>query len=168
MTVARTRHPQIFEKSRLKDGYRGILDRAHEDGAVLIRDSGAQNLYIVREDVFGALEATSEEAADFAQLIAAVADVFRPRPAPLVVDRLRLGRLGWAADLSTESFRMFVAEYAIAYQDAVTTGDWATLRQLMVEWRDTALVERDPDLMARLLDPGDADQHRALPRPGTS
>jgi hypothetical protein len=165
MTLAHTRHPQIFEKSRLKDGYRGILDRAHEDGAVLIRDSGAQNLYIVREDVFGALETTFEEAADFAQLMAAVAEVFQPRPRQLVIDRLKLGRLGWAADLTAESFRMFVAEYVVGYHDAVTTGNWSTLRQLLVEWRDTAGVERDPDLMARLLDLGHPDQHADLPRP---
>lgn len=162
MALALRRHPQIFEKSKLKDGYRSILNQAQQDGAVLIRDSGDENLYIVREDIFGAYEIAHEESQDFAQFVAAMEYLVRTKSRP---DALRLGRLSWAADLSIESFRVFVSEYVEAYVRAVHGGQWSALRQLLTEWRDTAALERDADLLADVLDTGTAESHLDLVRP---
>lgn len=162
MTLTLRRHPQIFDRSRLKDGYRGILDRAKEDGAVLIRDAGEENLYIVREDVFGAFESAREESLDFAQFVAGVEHAITKGVPPRAI---LLGRLSWAAELSPESFRLFVTEYVTAFVRAMNSGEWRPLRQLLVEWRDTALIEGDPELFARIVDQGDAKDHEELARP---
>lgn len=162
MTIAIKRHPQSFGSSKLKNEYRGILDQAKVDGAVVVRDQGDDNLYIVREDIFGALEAARDEAQDFAQFVAAVEEAISKK---VPIRALSLGRLSWAADLSQESFRLFVTDYITGFFRAVNSGDWGPLRQLVLEWRDTAAVEADPVLMLRIGDVGDIDENVDIGRP---
>lgn len=38
-------------------------------------------------------------------------------------------------------------------------------RAELLAWRDTTLIEADPDLLSRITDPGHEQDHRALPRP---
>ena len=163
VVVAVRRSPRIFDRSKLKNDYRGILDHAREDGTVLIRDEGAEILYIVKGSVYGHLEAAQAEAQDFAQLVFAMeqaGSATSTRPSPL-----SLGRLSWASDLTAASFRMFVSEYIESFFRAVNRGDWDAHRRMVLAWRDTAAVEADAELMADVLDRGDAATHEDLPRP---
>ncbi|MGH2973464.1 MAG: hypothetical protein ACRDLL_01145 [Solirubrobacterales bacterium] len=163
MALAVRHAPLIFDRSKLKNDYRGILDHAREDGAVLIRDEGAETLYIVRGSVFGHLEAAQAEAQDFAQLVFAVEQANTAgsaRPSPL-----SLGRLSWASDLSAESFPVFVSEYIESFFRAINRGDWDEHRRMVLAWRDTAAVEADPALLADILDRGDAASYVDIPRP---
>ena len=155
--------PLIFDRSKLKNDYRGILDHAREDGAVLIRDEGAETLYIVRGSVYRHLVAAEIEAQDFAQLVFAMAQTSGAgpaRPSPL-----SLGRLSWASDLSAESFQMFVSEYIESFFRAINRGDWEEHRRMVLAWRDTAAVERDPALLAQIMDRADAAANEDIPRP---
>ena len=146
------RHPQIFDRSRLKSGYRGILDRAKADGAVLIRDQDDENLYLVREDLFCAYEIAQAEAQDFSQFVAGLEAAITGKRKP---SALTLGRLSWAAELSPDSFRQFAVEYIGSFLRAVNTSVWDRHHQLLIQWRDTAAIESDPELMARITDRGE-------------
>lgn len=162
MALALRRPTRSFEPSRLKNEYRGILNQALADGAVVIRGRGDDNLYIVREEIFASFEASSSEARDFAQFVAAARSVVKDQPAP---NALSLGRLSWAADLTPESFVEFANDYVDSFFRAINGGDWESHRQLMLEWRETAAIERDPELLARVSETGDRELHRDLPRP---
>jgi hypothetical protein len=162
MALAVKRAPQIFERSRLKNEYRGILDHARADGAVVIRDEGNENLYLVRGVIYGQLEAARAESQTFAQLVYAVERALSTKTRP---DALSLGRLSWASDLRRESFAAFVGEYIESFFRAINDGDWAAHEQMVTAWQDTAVIERDPELMARILDRGPAGDHVELPRP---
>jgi hypothetical protein len=162
MALAVKRAPQIFERSRLKNEYRGILDHARADGAVVIRDEGNENLYLIRGNIYGQLEAARAESQDFAQLVLAVRRALTTNKPP---DALSLGRLSWASDLSDESFSEFVGEYIESFFRAINKGDWAAHERMVTAWQDTAVIERDPELMASILDRGQASDHVELPRP---
>jgi hypothetical protein len=164
ITVGR-RDPAIFERSRLKNEYRSILNQAREDGEVLIRDAGDENLYLVRADRYGAMRESYLEAQDFAQFIVALQGADDAKRAPSAIS---LGRLSWAKELSAPSFREFVREYSDSFFRAINGGDWNRHRQLLIEWRDTAAVESDPDLRQRVMSTGEPQDHEDLPRPSTS
>jgi hypothetical protein len=55
----------------------------------------------------------------------------------------------WLRHLPADSLARFQADFGAAVQ----AGDWPALDQLMVEWRDTALIHADPELYARLANP---------------
>ncbi len=158
------RSTRIFDPSRLKTGYRGILSRAQEDGAVCIRLRDEENLYIVRENIYSNLEVSHEQSQDFAQVVVASRQAMRDCDSgqPQAV---ALGRLSWAADLSPESFHAFMEQYTESFFRAVTDGDWERHGQLILEWKETALVERDPKLVARVLDRGDRSSEVDIARP---
>lgn len=156
------RQPRILAPTDLKNSYRAVLDRAQADGHVIIRDRDDENLILIRQDMFGALETSHEAALDFAQFVAAVTHAIEEKRLPT---RLELGRLSWAADLGSNSFRQFATEYIEAFMSAINEGAWPRLAQTVLEWRDTAAVEGDPELLARVLDLGRPEEHVDLPRP---
>ena len=76
-----------------------------------------------------------------------------------------LGNLEWAAPLDAEEQAQMREELTHLLQAALTAGDWLPYQDALDAWRATADVLRDPELAARLAEPGDPSEEVQLARP---
>lgn len=71
----------------------------------------------------------------------------------------------WVDLLPSSDFSRFVADFVRAVEAAAELGRWTILDQTLTEWKATATIFADPQLMAQLT--GDlADDFGSVPAPG--
>jgi hypothetical protein len=63
----------------------------------------------------------------------------------------------WADYLPEDDRAQFAAEFARAFQASAELGDWSMLNQLVIEWRNTAVIHTDPELVKALSGPISGD-----------
>jgi hypothetical protein len=64
-----------------------------------------------------------------------------------------LDEFPWTDYLPREDREQFAIDFARAFQASAELGDWSALNQLLLEWRDTALIHTDPELVRALSEP---------------
>ncbi len=68
----------------------------------------------------------------------------------------------WTDDLTPAQVRLFAVEIADAVRDAVGTGDYSTLTEVIEGWEATAGVTASPEIAAALRRPVDLREYRPL------
>jgi hypothetical protein len=127
-----------------------------DDGDVLLRRRDGPDLRLSRAD----REAERTEA------FAALARAFRNLAVNNVaaLDEALNDAFAWLEFLPSADRRVFVAEFARVVEAAAALDDYASLSQLLREWRATAEVHADPKLARRLRRPVDG-AGTPVPRP---
>lgn len=116
-----------------------------------------EELRAVPTAVLVELELALEAARSLAQFALARERSARPTP-------VELGSLAWATDLTPEDFETFAGEYIDSIASAILKNEWDAHELLLMQWRDTAGIERNPELAERLR-PEDPDTYSDLSRP---
>lgn len=63
----------------------------------------------------------------------------------------------WSEALPEKDRARFLADFVGAFRVSAELGRWATVAQTIREWRSTAAVHADPELVAQLSGPIDGD-----------
>jgi hypothetical protein len=80
---------------------------------------------------------------------------------PEVVMQLALATVGefpWVEVLPEADQVLFVKDLANAFQAALELDQWGVMEQAVIEWRSTAAVYADPEVLKALARPIDADE----------
>jgi hypothetical protein len=84
--------------------------------------------------------------------------------APEAIERVLLDEFPWLDQLPREALPEFAAEFVRASRAAADLGRWEVLAQTLREWKATAAIYTDPDLVEQLTRPLD-DEGEFVPAP---
>ena len=84
--------------------------------------------------------------------------------APTVVERILLDEYPWLGQLPQDGLREFADDFVRAAQAAADLGRWEVLAQTLREWKATAVIYTDPELVDTLTRPI-VDEDEFVPAP---
>ncbi|KAF0836751.1 DUF6247 family protein [Nocardia caishijiensis] len=124
--------------------------RLADVGDVRVRRRDGATLLLTREDRLHGQTAGAVFAAR------ALRSVLRQVPHDAVA-RALLDEYPWSDHLPTDAKSEFVRDFARAFQASAELGEWSSLNRVVHEWRNTAYVYADPQLVEQLTKPIDTD-----------
>lgn len=152
MKIARFATGHAYQASDLQRQYRTIVDDARAHGA-LIRDKDGLSLTLAPTEVV-------ERAHTLVGYIPALVQlehlIRQPRSARHVSS---FGAFAWAAALDDDDLATFVHEFSDALLVAASGGPIRPVEELLYDWRVTAGLMSDPDLVADLTEDADEPLH---------
>ena len=120
---------------------RGDVRVRRRDGAVLL---------LTRDD---RASATAEGAITAVRALRTLFDHVEPSVAAAAL----LDEFSWSDVLPEHDRTQFVTDFVRAFQASAESGHWAPLAQTVREWKTTAAIHADPELVRQLCDPPDSD-----------
>lgn len=130
---------QWSELQRDPKSVAALADRG--DVRVWRRDGAA--LLLTREDRAGS-------AAEGAVTAARALRTLLGHMAPAAAAAALVDEFSWADVLPEQDRTQFVADFVRAFQASADMGQWAPLAQMVREWKTTAAIHADPDLVKQL------------------
>jgi len=121
-----------------------------EDGAVRVRRRDGVPLLLVREDRARSATEGSVNAAR------ALRSVLAQLPSDIAA-RAFLDEFPWVDVLPQDAQAQFVVDFVRAFQASAELGEWSVVAQVVREWRSTAAIYTDPELLRALSEPLDGD-----------
>lgn len=152
MRVAGFAQGHTYQVSDLQRQYRTIVGEARDHGA-LIRDKDGLSLTMAPTSE---IERTRALVGYIPALVQLQHMVRLPRSARHVSG---FGALAWAAALDDEDLVTFVHEFSDALLIAASGGPLRAVEELLYDWRVTAEMVGDPDLVAELTEDADDPLH---------
>ena len=152
MRVAQFATGHTYQVSDLQRQYRTIVGDARAHGA-LIRDKDGLSLTLAPTE---AIERAHALVGYIPGLIQLEHLVRQPRSARHVS---AFGAFAWAAALDEEDLATFVHEFSDALLIASSGGPLQAVEELLYDWRVTAEMMGDPDLVAELTEDADEPLH---------
>ena len=137
---------QWSELQRDPKGVAALADK----GDVRVRRRDGVPLLLVRED---SAESVTQGALAAAR---ALRNVLAHLPAAAADDAL-VEEFPWVELLPPAQRRLFSADFVRAVQASAELGHWSILAQVLVEWKSTAAIYTDPELVGQLRDPVESD-----------
>ncbi|WP_018683512.1 hypothetical protein [Actinokineospora enzanensis] len=131
--------------SELQRDPKGVAALA-DQGDVIVRRRDGAALLLIREDHARSSAAGAVTAAR------GLRGMFTHLPPHIVVEAL-LDEFPWVDVLPEPEQQQFAHDFVRAFQASAELGHWATLEQTVHEWRNTAIIYADPELLARLTEP---------------
>lgn len=128
-----------------------------DSGDVRVRRRDGAALLLTRED---RVTAAGEGAI---AAIRALRNILAHLPSDVAVEALA-EEFPWLSLLPAESLPHFVADFVRAAQVSAELGQWSVLAQVLREWKATAAVYTDPELVRQLTEPITED-HGPVPAP---
>lgn len=133
---------QWSELQRDPKGVAALADRS--DVRVRRRDGAA--LLLTREDRAGS---AAEGAVTAARALRTLLGYLAPDVAAVAL----LEEFTWADVLPEQDRTQFVTDFVRAFQASAEMGQWALLAQTVREWKTTAAIHGDPELVRQLSGP---------------
>ncbi|MDA3628929.1 hypothetical protein OU415_26080 [Saccharopolyspora sp. WRP15-2] len=130
-----------------------------DQGDVRIRRRDGAPLVLTRED---RASGESDGAMLAGRAVRAVFDRFSPDE---LIDILS-EEFPWAALLPSGARSEFALDFVRTFRASAELGSWAPLNQTVHEWKATALVYTDPELVRALTEPANEDFGRVPPPEG--
>lgn len=147
-------HPTatIYTVSDLGPRYRAILDEAKRDGMARLRDADGSSMAILPES---AVAEADHRLAVQGRVIESMRGVLAIESALARddddwIEATLDGTWPWLKTIGRENLETFVADLRAVLLPALSAGDAQPIQQLLHEWRATAEIHRDPDLLRRL------------------
>jgi hypothetical protein len=131
--------------SELQRDPKGVAALA-DNGDVRVRRRDGAALLLTRAD---RAEATAAGAVHAARALRSLL-AHLPKDAWAAAAQSLIDEFPWADALPEQDPREFVADFARAFHASAELGQWSLLDQTIREWRDTAAVYADPELLAQL------------------
>lgn len=144
---------QWSELQRDPKGVAALADR----GDVRVRRRDGAALLLTRED---RADSTAEGAVTAARALRNVLAHMEPEAAAAAL----IEEFPWSDALPERDRAQFVTDFVRAFQASAEMGQWTLLSQTVREWKATAAVHADPDLVKQLSGPLD-DDFGAVPDP---
>jgi hypothetical protein len=126
-------------------------------GDVRVRRRDGASLLLTRED------RTMASAEGAVSAVRALRNIVARVPATMIAEALR-DEFPWLDLLPVETLPEFVADFVKAAQVSAELEQWSVLAQLLREWKATAAIYADPELLDQLTRPLDED-HGPVPSP---
>jgi hypothetical protein len=127
-----------------------------DEGDVRVRRRDGAPLLLTRED---RASSTAEGAMTAAR---ALRNLLTRISAGTVAESL-LDEFPWVAYLPEDDRAQFAIEFARTFQACAELGAWSKLAELVDDWRNTAFVHTDPELVRKLTEPIPDDFGPVLP-----
>jgi hypothetical protein len=117
-----------------------------DKGDVLVRRRDGAPLLLTRQDrASSAAQGAMKAARALRNLLAHIS-------AGTLAEAL-LDEFPWTDYLPEQDREQFAADFVRAFQASAELGEWSTLAELVDDWRNTALIHTDPELVKKLTEP---------------
>jgi hypothetical protein len=136
--------------SELQRDAKAVAETVDRTGRVRVRRRDGVPLVLIREDQ---ITQTSEGAIDAARV---VRNLVVHVPVQQLAESL-MDELPWLDLLPPDGQQAFFTEFARALVTSAELNEWSSLRQLLTEWKATAAIYADAELVKRLSGPIEGD-----------